>query len=146
MHYKKVISFYISQMIIMLYPVHWLILFLLRSVFRCFHLNYCSWYVIGCFYKKGLPCMIVKWLSFYIQFIDWFCTCLDLYGVSFHFNYYSPYGYCYFIRSDLFVWVLNDQYLISSLLTDWFFSSLDLFFVPFHLVHIEVGMFVAALQ
>ena len=45
---------YVCEMIIFTYHFHWLILYLLRSVYCFFLFNYCSWYVIGCFTKSDL--------------------------------------------------------------------------------------------
>ena len=42
----EVISLYDCEMNFIWYPVHWLILYLLRSVCCFFHLNNCSWYAI----------------------------------------------------------------------------------------------------
>ena len=78
---KKVITLYHCKRIIIFFPVHWLLLNLLRSVccFVAFELlkAVCHWL----FYKKWLLCMIVKWLLSYIQLIDWFFTYLGLFVV-----------------------------------------------------------------
>ena len=110
------ITLYVCEKIIILYPVNWLILYLLRPVWcffplwiilvsmfvvvftrndyfvwlwnafflifslligsllaqfcMLFHsiwiLNFCSEYVLGCFYKKWLLCLIMKWILTYI--------------------------------------------------------------------------------
>ena len=44
--------------------------------------------------------MIVKWLLSYIQFIDWFFSCLDLYVIYCHLKYCSEYICGYFMSSD----------------------------------------------
>ena len=48
------------------------------------HMNHCSLYVCGCYYKKWLLCMIVQFLLSCIQFIDRFFTCLYLSVVPFN--------------------------------------------------------------
>ena len=82
--------------------------------FVSFHVIFFCWYGIGCNYKKWLLCMILKWIISYIKFVDWFFTHFDLYVDSFHLNYISQYISCFFARSDIFVWLWNYYYLISS--------------------------------
>ena len=110
---------YVCEMIIIIHPVHWLILYLLRSVCFLFHLDYFSWYICGWFYKKWILCMFVKWSLSYIQFIDWFFTCLDLYVISFHLNYCSVYDLGCLRRNKYFVWLWHDYYVISSSLINF---------------------------
>ena len=74
--------------------------------------------VLLVFSKRLLLCVIVKWLFYYSRFIDWFFTCLDLYGVSFYLNCFSQYVIRSFTRNDYFVCLWNDYYLISSSLFD----------------------------
>ena len=88
------------------------------------------------FDKKWLRCRIVKSLLLFIQFLDWFCTCLGLYVVSFRFNYCRWYIRACFTRSNLFVWLWNDYYFISGY---WLiFTCYDLYNVSFHLYYCNV--------
>ena len=80
-----------------------------------------SWIIVACmvlvFYKKWLLCIL---LLFYIWFIDWFFTCLDLSAGIFLLNYCSWYVIGSFTRSHYFVWLWNDYYFISRSLIDFF--------------------------
>ena len=50
---QEVITLYSCDMIITLYPVHWLIPYLCRFFYvHCCHLNYYSMFIIGCFTKS----------------------------------------------------------------------------------------------
>ena len=60
-------------------------------------------------------------------------------------NYYSWYGFDYFIRSNLFVCCWNDHLLVLSSLIDWFLAYLALYEVSFSWIIIP-SMFVAVLQ
>ena len=78
--------------------------------------------------------MIVKWLLSYIQFIEWFFTCFDLYVFYFHFVNCRGYVIDCFTKSEFFVWLWNNYHFISSLLfifsllrSVWFFVSFELF-------------------
>ena len=126
----EVISLYVYEMIIILYPVHWLISELFRTV--CFFIWFIVARIIMTFLHKWMLCMFVKWFLSYIQFIDWFFICLDLYVVSFHLKYYSSYVIGCFTRSNYFEWLFFDFYPISSSLI-WFFTGFKLFVVSFHL-------------
>ena len=70
------------EIIIILYPNHWLIrTFLWSLCCLSFYFNYCSGYGNGCFTR--FFCIITKRLLSFLKFIVWFFT-LDLYVVSFH--------------------------------------------------------------
>ena len=53
---QEVITLYDCEIIFILYSIHWLIFYLLRSLFIFFFLHFCiivrSWYVIGCFTRS----------------------------------------------------------------------------------------------
>lgn len=50
---REIISFFICEMVNILYLDHWMILHTVRSIcFFVFQCNYLCWYGIGCFYKK----------------------------------------------------------------------------------------------
>ena len=70
--------------------------------------------------------MLVKWLLSYIQFIDWFFKCLDLYAISFYLNFCSWYVCCYFSKkwslSLIIKWSLSYIQLI-----DCFFTCFDMY-------------------
>ena len=87
-----------------------------------FYLNYCSRYVIGCFYENRFHCMVFWMIVFYIQFIDWFFTCFDIYFVPFRLNCFSPYVFTSIKRSDFFVFLGNIYYLTFRSLIDSLFT------------------------
>ena len=112
---QKMVTLYDSGITIILHQGHWLILYLLKSVFcfLSFELLQSVFYLF--FYNKWFLSMIKQWLLSYIQFIDWFIACLNLYGVSFYFDYCSWYGICCFTRSDYF----NDCEVIFIFTLHW---------------------------
>ena len=93
---QELASLYICAMIIVIFPVHWLIFYLLISVYWCF-----IWFIVAgvllAIWKKYFFCILVKWSLSYIIFIDWFVTCLHLYGVSFLLKYCSwKFSWCFY--------------------------------------------------
>ena len=88
--------------------------------------------------------IIVKWLLSYIQFIDWFFICLDLFIVFFNLNYCSVYVCgCLFKNCLLYLFV---KCLFSYItFIDWFSTCLDLYVVLFIWI-IVGGMIVAVYQ
>ena len=72
--------------------------------------------------------MIITYFLSYIKFIDWFITCLYRYVVSFYLNYCSWYVIGCFTRNNLFVWLVNDYFLISSSLIDSLLVYIYLYF------------------
>ena len=87
-----------------------------------FHLNCCSTYVCGCFYKKWLLCMILSWLLSYITFIDSLFVCLDLFGGSLRLNDCSEYVCGHFYKK----WFLCMFFFIIILFpVHWLILSLD---------------------
>ena len=69
---------------------------------------------------------------FYIQFIGWLFSCLVLYIFGSHLNYYRGYSCDCFDRSNYFVCLWNDYYLISKFI-DWFFTCLVLYVISLHM-------------
>ena len=159
-----VISMCVCEMMIILYPVHWLFLSLYISVYCCFHFSYCSSYVIGCFKTKcdyfvwlwynyylvnqvhplslylfiivccffqsellqnagwlfvtrTIILLVSGWSLSYIQFIDWFFTCLDHYAICFHMNFCSVYLHGCITRKNYFVESCNES--IKELVIQW---------------------------
>ena len=103
--------------VIIFYPVYLLILYLLKSVcFFLFGLLYlvCYWL----FDKKGFLCMNVTWLLYFIQLIEWFYNCLDICSIFLYLINCSWYAIGCFTRSDFFLWLWNDCYLVSRLFID----------------------------
>ena len=87
--------------------------------------------------------VIVKELLFYIQFINWLYTCLNLYFVSFHLNYCSWCVVGCFTRSDYFVWLWNDYYFTFNSLITYLLAYFCMLF-PFIWIIVS-GKFVAVL-
>ena len=108
--FPAVIILYNCKIIIIFKPLYWLILYLLRSV--C------------CFFSFELLYPVYYWLCnrifyvWYIQFVDWLFTCLDLYVDSFHLNYSSGYVIGCFTRNDLLLRLATVHYRISRSLVD----------------------------
>ena len=101
-------------MIIIFYQVYWLIFYLLRFVCY-FSFNYCSKYVCCCL--PSFDFVVLLWPNQYIIFsslIDCFLISLDLYAVSFHFNFCSAIVNGYFTRNDLFTCLWNDHFFLHS--------------------------------
>ena len=73
--------------------------------------------------------MIETLLLFYIHTIDWFIPCLDLFVVSFHLNCCSWYDNGCLTRSDYFVWLWNNYYLISNLLIGLLLAKICMLFL-----------------
>ena len=104
--WKKVISLYNCDLNIILYPVHWLILYLLESIVYCF--NFCSWYICKCFCDKWFLCILVKilllWHDHYIFPVHWMISfCLVVYIFAFYMDYCRGYFIGCLTRSDIFV-------------------------------------------
>ena len=70
------------------------------------------------FDKKWSVCMVVKLLSSYIQCLNWFYACFDLYCVSIYLNYCSLYNIGWLTKSDHFVWLWNVNNLVFISLLD----------------------------
>ena len=101
-----------------------------------FHLSYFREYVCGCFYEKESVCMIVTWLLYYIQSIDWLFTCFNMYIASCYLNYCSWYVCGCLTRSDYSVWLWDYYYHIFSSLIN---SILALIFMVFLSIWIIVA-------
>ena len=138
------ICFYDGTMIIILYPVQRLILYLLRSILYSFLFELLQQVCYWLFYKKLFLCMMVICLLSYIQFIDWFFTCLDLYVVSFHLNHCSLYVICCLTRSDFLLWWWNDYYFISSSTIDSLLAKIYIIFLLIWII--AAGMLLVVLQ
>ena len=132
------------ELIIILYLVHELILYLLSTV--CFHLNYCSGYVI-CWYTSNSYFIVVNWLLYYFTrsgYFLWFSNdyflhpvhflnslfalifILFLFIFSFRLLFCRGYIIGGFTRSDI-EWLLSYQFIAR------FYSNWDLYDVCFHL-------------
>ena len=85
------------------------------AFFCMLYLSICS--IVACMLLSVLQQVIFLgmfvnlWLS-YIQFIDWFFTCSDLYVVSFHLNDCSWYVIGWLTSSAFFKWLWNDYCFI----------------------------------
>ena len=95
-------------MIIIIYPVHWLILYLFGSVCSFFSFALLLLVFSSPFYKKRFLYMIVIWSLSSIQYIDWFFTLILLYVTFFYLNYFGKWrinqwtGYIIIIVSQSF--------------------------------------------
>ena len=98
---QEVISLYGCEMIIILYPVYWLILYFLIDLYCVsFHLNYCSPYLCGCFTRNDF--FVCFWtVHFYI-----FSSLID-----------SLLGYI--CISFLFIWIILARMIAGMLLAIW---------------------------
>ena len=112
------------------------------------------WMIVGSmllvvFYKKWLLCMIVRWLLFYIHFIDLFFYLLrSIYFICLHLNYCRWYFIGCFSKSELFACLWKDHYHISRTVVHslllcllryicWFFS-LKLFQLVYYLLFLRI--------
>ena len=137
-------SLYDWDMFIIIYSVHWLILYFLRSVYYFLSFELLKLVCYWMFYKKWLLCIILKWLLSFIRCIDWFFTCLDLYVVYSYLNSCSEYFIGFFTRSEYFVWLWNNCYLTSSSLIDSLLAYISMLFLSIWII--LAHMFVTILQ
>ena len=127
--YEKMIYLYVCEIIIIICPVHLLILYLLSSLCNSSLFEFLQRVCYWMFCKKWFLCMIVKWLSSFIQFIDWFFSCFDLYVISLHLHHCSWYVIGCFIKSHFVVCMWNINYsFISMALIDSLLDHIWIFF------------------
>ena len=89
--WQEVITLYDCEIIIILYPVHWLILSMFDLYVVYFHLNYCSQYVICCFIKYDF--FVWLWNDYHRLSSSLIHSLLDKIFTSFlfHLDYWSWY-------------------------------------------------------
>ena len=111
--FKKWLHCLFFEKVIFLYQLHWLIPYLLRSEYR-----FCIWNTL-----YSYVCVIFTTHVFFVcfcrliilYFVHWLTfTSFDLYVVSVYLNHCSEYAIDCFTRSDLFLWIWNNFYFISS--------------------------------
>ena len=111
-----------------------------------FYLDYCSWFVCGCFLISVLVVCLKSYYYFISRWLnDWFLTYMHLYVVTFNLNYCSEHVCGFFTRSDIFVCLKADHFLIWNILIDSFLTYFDLHGFPFIWI-IVARMFVAVSQ
>ena len=93
-------------------------------------------------YKKWSLCMFMGWLLSYIQFIDWFSTCFDLYVFSFLLNYCSKYVIGCFYKKWLLCMIV--EWVLSYIqFIDWFSTYILICMLFLYIWIIVAGMSVA---
>ena len=85
--------------------------------------------------------MFVKFVLSYVQFNNWFFTCINLFVVSFHVKYWSEYDIGSFTRFYFIVCLWNDCYPISTSLIDSLLALICMLFL--FIWFIAAGSFVA---
>ena len=129
-----------------IYQVHCLILYSLRSIY--IYIYFFIWIIVVRMSLAVFQEVITVydcgiWLKLYIQFIDLFCTCLDLYIVSFHLNYCRWYVICYFTTSHFLYYC---EMLFISHPVHWLILYLLRFICFFFMWIIVVRMSLAVFQ
>ena len=137
------ITLYDCDMIIVLYQVHQLILYLLRSVCYFFSFDLLEMVRVLLFNKKCFLCMLVNWFyTMSSSLIDSFLALICMFFLIS--KIVAGMLVSIFTRRDSFVWLWSDYYFISSLLID---SLLALIWTLFRIIwFIVAGVLLAVLQ